>query len=228
VGIAVLCLLVAILAAVAMGTGPVLVCLLTAAGILFYNLTGKHLPATGIVMLGLIRMVGMFIPNPQLGFAWPVVLAMTHTTFAAAVVYRLEDKRPRLRPSERGGIFAGWAFWTLVLLGWMSVFDGMNLPNEPLVWVGPAVAAAIFAAGSWAFLYRAQRRPGGRTALAGYYARGSTAWLVAYDATWLLSSGQWWPGILHLALLATACASVLAYRPGQDEGRDELPYVVST
>ena len=205
---AVIGLLGATIAALALGTGPVLVCLLVAAATLFYNATGKYLPATGIVTLGLIRMVGMFLPNPVLGFAWPIVLAMTHVIVCATVVYHIGGKRPRLQPPEQWGIAAGWAFWTLVLIGWMGWRDGLHLADHPRAWIGPAVAALLFALASLWLVRWAQRRGAGAAALRSFYGSVAGAWLIVYDLTWLLSAGLWWQGLVHAGLLVLACGAM--------------------
>jgi len=207
---AVLGLLTATLAALALGTGPVLVCLLVAVAILFYNVTGKHLPAIGIVTLGLIRTVGMFLPNPVLGFAWPIVLAMTHVIICATVVYHVGAKRPRLQPGEQWGIASGWAFWILVLVGWMGWRDGLQMNDIPRVWIGPMVAALLFAVASRRLLRWARKQGADGAVLRLMYGSVAGAWLIVYDLTWLLSAGLWIQGFVHVGLLVLACAAMFS------------------
>ena len=83
-------LIVAVLASTALDTWALWVTLLTAAGILFYNATGKFVPAVGFITIGLVHAAHMLIPNAHLEFMWPVWLVMTHTIVIAAIVHALE------------------------------------------------------------------------------------------------------------------------------------------
>src|SRR6185369_14582649 len=103
----------------------ILLTLLAAAAILFFNAIGKFLPVLGILMLGLIRGLIMFIPNPKLGFGWPVLLAVTHVLAYWAVAYKLEGRRPHVHAQEWWLLVFGWAFGALVLVGWMSLHDAL-------------------------------------------------------------------------------------------------------
>ncbi|MBC8421602.1 UbiA family prenyltransferase, partial [bacterium] len=108
-------LLIALLAASFLGAWPVRMGLLTAAAILFYNIVGKHIPAVGLVSVGLIYAAHMLIANIELTFTLPVWLVMTHVMICTIAMYYLEDKRPRI--SFRGwlGVILGWIFWSAVL-----------------------------------------------------------------------------------------------------------------
>ena len=123
-------LLLALLAASFLGPWSVRLGLFTVATILFYNIIGKHVPAIGIVCLGLIYASHMLIPNIELTFTLPVWLTMTHIMICSIAVYILEEKRPLV--SLRGwlGVFAGWLFWTIVLFSASFATTGNILPSE--------------------------------------------------------------------------------------------------
>jgi len=122
-------LLLALLAASFLGDWPVRMGLLTAAAILFYNIVGKHIPAVGLVTVGLIYAAHMLIANIELTFTLPVWLLMTHAMACAIAMYYLEDKRPKI--SFRGwiGIVLGWIFWSVVLLSGPLAKNGSLLPE---------------------------------------------------------------------------------------------------
>ena len=129
--VSVSCLLVALGAAVCLGRASAFLCLITAAAILFYNVAGKFFPALGIVSMGLIYAINMWIANPNLGFAWPIWLNMTHVMACSAVAYRLESKRPHLRAEQISRLWAGWAFWTMAVVASMSWRNALLIPRYP-------------------------------------------------------------------------------------------------
>ena len=197
-------LLLGIFASVFLGHESMLLCLLAAVGVLFYDALGKFLPAIGLVTLGLMRAVNMFLPNPVLGFAWPIWGTMTHVIGCLAIAYWLEGKRPRLGASEWGLLVAAWAFWTLALLSWMSWRNTLTLHSHQGLWAAPAIAGAAFAV----FTYRKLMPAIGsisarRTAGAGFL-RVAMLWLMVYDAAWALAAGLYWQSLLHAGLLVLA------------------------
>lgn len=109
-------LCVAVLGATVLGMSGVLLTLLVAAAVLFFNATGKYIPAVGLVALGLIYAGQMVVPNLALRFVWPVWLVMSHALAVGAVVHVVGRKVPQV--STRAGVcaFAGWAFWSIVIL----------------------------------------------------------------------------------------------------------------
>jgi 4-hydroxybenzoate polyprenyltransferase len=188
-------LLIALLAASFLGEWPVRVGLLTAAAILFYNVVGKHIPAVGIVAVGLIYASHMLIANIEfLTFALPVWMVMTHAMVCAIAIYHLEDKRPRL--SVRGwiGIFLGWLFWSLVLFSGSLATTGTLLPPgmalTGLLW--PLAAVAGFAMTMRWKLSRA------RTAhlAAEKIRRYGALWECLYAGAWLLALQLYFPAML--------------------------------
>ena len=212
-------LLIAIVCAVPFGTTATVVCLICAAAVLFYDAVGKHFPAAGVITLGLIRAGHMFVPNPDLVFCWPVWLSMTHIIGISAAAYVLEHKRPKLTGLHLWALIAGWAFWSLVLIGWMLYRRGLLVHDAPLIWLGPIAAAAGFALlAGWRLPKVPRGRDAGRELM-----RMGWLWLIVYDAAWLGGAGLWWSA-LTVALLLPAAIGLMAItqwlseRPTNDEG----------
>jgi 4-hydroxybenzoate polyprenyltransferase len=200
-------LIAAVAGALFLGHEAILLCLLAGAGILFFNATGKHLPAAGILALALIRLINMLIPNAQLGFAWPLWMTMTHVAAATALGWRLEDKRPRLERREVIRLAIGWSLGTAMIVGYMLWRGTILAYGRPFIWIGPAIAGAIFFAVSWVVVARATRLrsagDGRRRELGRAYMRLSILWLIVYDAAWLFCAGLIVPGLLHLMLFVS-------------------------
>ncbi len=195
-------LLVAIVCAVPFGPTATVVCLICAAGVLFYDTVGKHFPAAGVVTLGLVRAGQMFVPNPDIAFCWPMWLAMTHIMGISAAAYVLEQKRPKLAGLELWGLIAGWAFWSLGLIGWMIYRHGLVVHDAPSAWLGPIAMVGLFALlAGWRLPKVPRGRDAGRLLM-----RLGWLWLIAYDAAWLGGVGRWGSAaavamLLPLALL---------------------------
>ncbi len=194
----ILSLSLAMIAAILLGRESALLAIVAATGILFYNVMGKHMPAAGIVTLGLITALNMLIVSPQMGFAWPVWLSMSHVMIVATVLHGLQGKLPRLRGIDLAGIFAGWLFWTMALFAWMTLRDTTMRHDLPWVWVGPGAAAAIYVAMSIGALTGPRSKAGGR------YAMASLLAMLLFDAGWLVALG-----LPRLALLLMGSLLVL-------------------
>jgi hypothetical protein len=180
-------LLLAIFCAMPLGTRSMTTCLICAALIVFYNAIGKHLPAIGVLTLALIRAANMLIADPGIDFLWPVWLNMTHVMFTAALAYRLGRKRPYLAPQELWALSAGWVFWTLLMIFWMSDRSA-GRQDMPWLWMGPIVSGLIaLPLGVWLL----QRAPNDRTA-ASWIGHAAVVWLIVYDGSWFVTSGLWW------------------------------------
>lgn len=204
-GFAMAGLLAALGAAVAFGPVSVVLALVAAGAIVFYNVAGRFVPAVGVVTLGLIVGVTMVIPNPRLAFAWPILLTMTYIIASATLRYWLAGKRPRLTPINGWGICVGWAFWILVVLVLIRVrSDGVTHHGLGAVWIGPAIATAVFALLTWLMLGPASLAPRARRDAAARFTRLATAWLIVFDASWLVSAGLWWQAGVVLLLLCIA------------------------
>ncbi|HRQ75433.1 MAG TPA: UbiA family prenyltransferase [Phycisphaerales bacterium] len=178
-------LIVAMLAAESFGKPALWIGMLTAAALLFYNATGKFIPAVGLVTIGLIHAAHMLLPNYQLGFTWPVWLVMTHSLAGAIAVHVLEDKRPRLTRNAFIGVIAGWVFWSALLLG-VGVYREGWWPDHitPRAVIYPAITVVLFCA----VAYWKTRRITGRVA-AEKLKRYGAMWQCLYGAAWLLALG---------------------------------------
>jgi 4-hydroxybenzoate polyprenyltransferase len=212
VGLSVVSVLAAMLASVWFDKGSPVIFALTALAILFYNTTGKFVPAVGILLVGLARGLAMFIPSPWIGFAWPVWLAFTHVVFCYSIGHVLEAKRPRLRGAEGWGLCAGWAFWTLVLVVWMKTRGGFMVHGEPRLWLGPVLAVAAFACAALLLLHGRMKSLRSRRAVGTSFMRLAVLWLIVYDAVWLASLEMYKAAALHAALFAVAYGSIRALR----------------
>ena len=208
VTVAVLSLLSAIGAGLFFGTTSVIICLAITAGILFYNVSGRFLPAAGIVTLGLVRAMYMFTVNPPLSFAWPIWLALTHVTATAAIAHRLEGRRPRLQGTELWALFAGWAFWSLALMFWITWVRTKTTWVQPGIWIQPIIMAVVFAAITWWVVAARGRTLRGARAAGAWYAPFALSWLILYDAGWLAGAGHYGLSLVHVSLFGAACASL--------------------
>ena len=200
-------LLISLLAASFLGAWPVRMGLLTAAAILFYNIVGKHVPAVGLVSVGLIYTSHMLIANIELTFTLPVWLIMTHAMVCAIAMYYLENKRPRI--SFRGwiGIILGWIFWSVVLFSGPLARHGTLLPEgvdiTSLLW--PFAAVATFAMTMRWKLSRAQ------TSLlaAEKIRRYGALWECVYAASWLVTLRLYGPALIMFGFACCSAAIVM-------------------
>ena len=204
--VAVICLLLALLAATFFGRATMVLTVATAGGLLFYNAVAKHLPATGLITVMLCRMLLFFTVNPLLGFAWPAVLAMTHEAFWLRVAYRMDGSRKRWTDQDWLLFTVGWAFWALAVVAWIGVRDGMAIEAAATIWIGPILVMAWFLVAARLALRprrheKREDRPRGRRLR-------ELIWisLMVFDAAWLISAGLIWQGLLCAALPAVAVA----------------------
>jgi hypothetical protein len=187
------------------------------AGVLFYNLVARFVPGVGIVTLGLVQAVAMALPNPQAGFAWPVLLTLSHVMASGLIRHSLESKRPRLSARGVWGVLMGWGFWSLVVLVLMrSRTGGQLFPQQGEVWVLPGLAAAAFAVLTWRLL-RSGKAGEGRDRVR-RFRRLSVSWLLVYAAAWLGGLGLIGPAILVMALLGAAWCFALGEPAGAGPG----------
>ncbi|MEX2215051.1 MAG: UbiA family prenyltransferase [Phycisphaeraceae bacterium] len=211
--VAVVGLLAAILAAAFLGQVAVLLCILAALGVLFFNATGKFLPAAGIFALAIIRALSMLIPNPPLGFIWPIWLMVTHIMATTALGHILEEKRPRLTKGEIAWLATAWAFVTAGMVVYMIWRSTILAYGRPFIWIGPAIAGGLFILIS-AIMVRQADEPGApRRVIGRQYMRLSILWLVVYDAAWLFAAGLFWPGMLHLVLFSSVYIALYVMGP---------------
>jgi 4-hydroxybenzoate polyprenyltransferase len=224
-------LLVAVICAVPLGVTSTVLCLACAMLVLLYDATGKYIPPMGLVLLGLIRGMHMFIFNPHLGFGWPVWLTMTHVIILSAMCYAMERKRPRLTGMGLAGVIAGWGFWSMALMGVMAWRKGLA-SSVPWLWIGPTVTVgALVWMWAWRIKPMENRRLAGRE-----WMKVGLLWLIVHDAGWLAAAGLWWQAALVGGLLLLAWLSMRLTRwmsetleaPGQfvsdhGQGRHKAP-----
>jgi len=208
--IAIVGLLIAMVTGALLGHEALLLTALAAAGLLFFNATGKYLPAAGILALALIRMMTMLIPNSHMGFAWPLWMTMTHVAAATALAHLLEEKRPTLDRREILRLAVGWALGTAAIIAFMAWRGTILAYGRPFIWIGPAIAGAIFTGISAFFVIHTRKRQSitpidheSQRRAARAYTRLAILWLIVYDAAWLFSAGLVMPGMLHLGLFSS-------------------------
>jgi hypothetical protein len=191
----------AVLGATVLGMPSVLLTLLIAGAILFFNAAGKYIPAIGLVVLGLIYAGQMVVPNLHLRFVVPVWVVMTHALAVAGATHVLGRKAPGL--SARAAVFAlgGWAFWSAVMFGvawWRNRGQGGVWPEfvalTGLWWtLGLAAAYAVLIVKRLNALGRGPR-------VAEKIARYGALWLPLYGAVWLLVEGLTLGGVTLLVV----------------------------
>jgi hypothetical protein len=203
-------LLLAMLATSFLGTWPVQMGLLTAAAILFYNIVGKHVPAVGLVTVGLIYASHMLVANIELTFTLPVWMVMTHAMICATAMYILEDKRPRL--SFRGwmGVLFGWMFWSAILFSGPLWRNGSLLPDgmEVVSLLWPLAAVAGFA------VMMRWKMSQARTAniAAEKIRRYGALWQCVYAAAWLMALQLFTPAMWMLGFAIASAAIVMVVK----------------
>ncbi len=203
---AVIALLTSLCAASVMSEGSFLLAALVAGGILFYNTTARFLPATGVIVLALLRMLHMFIANPDASFIWPIWLNFSYTIATAAAVHVLVAKRPRLAAGSWWLLAAAWTFWTLALLGWMHWRHAQHVDLPPTIWAGPVVALAGFAIVVLLLINRTSRNPRLRRPTALLFSKLALLWLIVLNASWLLAAGYFRQSLAQLGLFVFALA----------------------
>lgn len=203
----------AVLGATVLGTLSVLLTLLVAGAVLFFNAAGKFIPAIGLIILGLIYAGQMVIPNIGIMFVIPVWLVMTHALLVAAAVHILGRKTPGISP--RAALFAvlGWVFWTIVMftVGYLRNRDHGGLwpdwvPLHAAIW--PLLLAGVFTVLVWRRTHLLGRGP----RVAEKIARYGALWLSLYSAAWMFAMGQTIYGLLLMGLAALGLLGMTVVR----------------
>lgn len=213
--------IIAVLGAMLLGQDSVFLTLIVAAALMFYNAAGRFIPAVGVVTVGLVYAVHMLIPDFRVPLLLAVWLIMSHVMILAVLVHLLEDKRPRISMRGVGGIIAGWACWSTVILIarplrgqplWPSELSGLEL-----IW--PCAAMLLMAFLGWWKI---------RTAGTGQRAserlkRYGAAWHAVYAAAWFAALGLWGPaiGFLVLGLIGFTVMTIVREVSGLGPGRLE-------
>jgi hypothetical protein len=177
----------AVLGATVLGMDAVVLTILVAAAVLFFNAAGKFIPAIGLVVLGLIYAGQMVIPNLRLVFVWPVWLVMTHSLVVGGLTHVLARRVPVV--SRRAVVMSivGWAFWTAVMLyaGWIRARGRGGLwPDfvRPDTAIWPALLVIAFAVTTW----RKVRVHGPGARASEKIGRYGALWQALYACAWLL------------------------------------------
>ena len=191
-------LILAVLGAMLLGTSSVFLTLIVAGGLMFYNATGRFIPAVGVVTVGLVYALHMLIPDYRMPLLFAAWLVMSHVMILAVLVHLLEDKRPRISLRGVGGIICGWAFWSLAILLVRPWRGQPILPEDlhgtALLW--PCAAMLLMAIVGWWKIWTAGDGERASERLKRY---GAT-WHAVYAASWFAALDWWWPAACFLAL----------------------------
>lgn len=212
-GVALLVLSVAL--AVPLGALSAVIAMMAATGACFHILAGRFIPPVGIITLALLLTLVMALPNPQLTFAFPLMLTLLHVTIVGATHQHFAARGPAMRPADWAALGAGWVFWTLgltVLMSSRNAGDHGALTHAPdllrWVWVGPLVSLVLLIPClAWA-IRGASRRT----------ARSRRIWLVgglgmiAHNAAWLVGIGDTGgAGLIALTALPAVGVALLGF-----------------
>lgn len=217
----------AVLGATVLGMESVLLTLVIAGAILFFNAAGKYIPAIGLVVLGLIYAGQMVVPNLHLRFVIPVWLVMTHALVVAGATHVLGRKAPGL--SARAAVFAiaGWVFWSGVMFffGWYRNQGQGGVWPE---WAGPRLLAAgwiVLAAAVYVGLvFRRLSSLGRGPRVAEKIARYGALWLPIYGSIWLFMEGDYRGGPLLLGVAVFGLLGMTLLREGAAMIQHPLAY----
>lgn len=185
-----------------------LMAIVAAALILFYNAVAKFLGSVGLVTLGLIRAANSLVARPDSHFMLLAMFLFTHITVASLVAYHMESKRPRLRLSDLAVAGSSLLIINGAMLGWMA---WSGLWNHWLLTLAAGPGFVMLAYGLWAgFRYFKpkpnRRRQGQRIILVGMF------FLFLYDGSLLLANGQKEAALLIGGCAAFSVAAFLAMR----------------
>lgn len=199
----------ALIATWPLGSESITLVVVTGAAIVFYNIVGRFVPSAGVITLAVVYGLVMAIANPRLGFAWPLVLTITHVFVCATMQRSMPGSRPRLRPSDATTIAVAWVFICLMLMTLMNARHAAVLVPASMprwIWTGPLAAFAAFVV----VAVRLMRSPkAGTRAAAQRFSQVANLWLLVYPPVWLLAGERYVQGAVLLGLLLAA----MAWRP---------------
>lgn len=221
-------MILAILGATAFGTQAVLWTLALLGAIIVFNAAGKFVPAVGLVFLGLIYGGHMLIPNLHLKFLWPVWWVMTHALLVAAATHAMARKVPKLSRRAVIAAFAGWLFWSGMLL-WQQWKLSAPPGGARTLWPDwvPATAIIYPIALALLFIFVAARRVyrhGTGPRAAQKIERYGALWLSFYACAWLLGTGHTNSGLIMTAMAAAAVIGMTVLREGYSLLEQPLGY----
>ena len=188
VGIVVaLALIISLLGAVFFGMGALVLTLIVAAGILFYNVLGKHVPAVGVIAVGVVSALHMLIPNYEMSFTLPIWLTMTHSMAITLSIYMLVRKRPYLSRRSYLVIAISYLTWSTIILfaGWHQQMGWWPEGASSIGIIWPVMAIVGFV-----LLMTLKTRKNGNRASAEKLARYGAMWQSVYGGCWLLAVGM--------------------------------------
>lgn len=180
----------------------------TALLIVFYDATSKYLGAVGVLTLAAIRGVHCLIGHPQTPLLFLSMFLLNHIFIVSLLAYPLENKRPHLRIWDVTLGTFGVLMGNLLALIYMWLRGTFQMPVWKML-LGPSIAAAIFILWALWLLTRktlSPRQRGERLMLMGLF------WLFVYDASMLLSNGQYLATVAIILLLICAVASFFGIR----------------
>jgi len=126
----------------------------------------------------------------------------------SAVAYKLENKRPRLHGRDWVAIVLGVVIGNGLAVWYMLVRGSLVMENLRML-IGPAVALVVYAVWAMAIMSLkrlSSRQKGERLMLMGLF------WLFVYDASMLLSNGQYLASVAITLLLLCAIGSFFGIR----------------
>jgi len=213
VALVVVTFMTAVVGASILGMESVLLTVLVAAAILFFNAAGKYVPAVGLVLLGLIYAGHMVVPNLHLVFVWPIWLVMSHSLAVGGLAHVIGRKVPRLSRRAMYFAFAGWAFWSCVMLitGWQRAQGLGGLWPD---WVsGSAAIGPIGLVVAFSLMVLRKIKRHGKGARSGEkIARYGALWLALYACGWLIGQGYRTESIIMCILTAAGLIGMTVLR----------------
>ena len=200
VGIVVaIALITSLLAALFFGIGALALTLIVAAGILFYNVLGKHVPAIGVIAVGVVSALHMLIPNYEMTFTLPIWLTMTHSMAITLSIYMLVRKRPYLSRRSYVVIAISYLTWSTIILmaGW---HQGQQVGWWPKGISSIGIIWPVLAILAFVLLMRLKTRNTETRMAAEKLARYGAMWQSIYAGSWLLAVGMYGGALLLFTL----------------------------
>jgi len=178
--------------------------------IAFYNTLARATPAAGLLALGTAHAGIVLLAHPAEPILWPALLAGSHVIAAAAIRWRLLERRPSLKPERAWRLALLWAFACFLALVATELSRAAHPPLPLVACLLPALCALAYATlVTW---QHTSGRIGNATGEQDpRLTRQPAAWLIAYDAAWLAGTGQWLAA--GLALLAAIALGRLGSPP---------------
>jgi 4-hydroxybenzoate polyprenyltransferase len=189
---------------------------ITAALIAFYDFLAKYLVGPGLVALGLIRFFHATVAAPGLPVFWHPLLLLNHVTIVSTLAYHWEKKRPALKPVHWWSIFTALFcidWFVIGLIWWRRHERDPLLPVREILSLQPQLLGPVAAVGVFALvaIWIRKRNPNPRHAGQTVMLAG-LLWLIVYDALFAAGFANLSAGIAILIFLPMAYCSVLAMR----------------